>query len=101
VHAGAGDQLLHLPLALPAEGALEQIALTDTCHWDGLLNGVGWWWMTRLSEGTASRALAGPSGPGPRPEPARRSPVRPRWRGRRRGWRARCRRFRTRAPPAP
>src|SRR5690606_23090462 len=33
VHAGSGDQLLDLLLALPAEGALEQVAaLTHTCH---------------------------------------------------------------------
>ena len=33
VHAGPGDELLHLLLALTAERALEQIsALTDACH---------------------------------------------------------------------
>ena len=33
VHAGAGDEFLHLLLALPAEGALQQVAaVTDTCH---------------------------------------------------------------------
>src|SRR5262249_50834490 len=33
VHAGAGDELLDLLLALPAEGALEQVAtVTDACH---------------------------------------------------------------------
>ena len=33
VHAGAGDELLHLLLALPAERALQQVsAVTDTRH---------------------------------------------------------------------
>jgi len=33
VHTRASDELLHLLLALAAEGALEQVgALTDSCH---------------------------------------------------------------------
>src|SRR5439155_15194792 len=32
VHAGAGDQLLHLLLALAAEGALQQVRVTELRH---------------------------------------------------------------------
>ena len=49
VHAGAGDELLHLLLALPAEGALQQVGFPELRHLPLPFR--------------ASRSRAGPEGP--------------------------------------